>query len=150
MLFSWACCLECKVWCTLQLCFSALPCACCSITLPQGYACVQGITGWLVSRKTAASQLRPAYTAYITALNNDNSLPATLIKLAQAWLAYSTLWQLMKLLRLNVLLRWSWHTVLGPMLLGLFWQPSMTTTVRLKDRATPNFSSTTSAATGSG
>jgi hypothetical protein len=93
--------------------------------LLQGFQITQGFVETVLA--TTSGQLRQAYRAYNIALNLDNGLPATLIKLAQGWIGYSTLWWLMKLLRLNVLLGWmfSWRSVLQPLLLGLFWQPRL-------------------------
>jgi hypothetical protein len=58
------------------------------------------------------------------------------LKLSQCWLSYSTIWRLVKLLRLNVLLGWVWRNVLWQLLLGLFWRPRMVTTVRKDGRIT--------------
>ncbi|WIA14433.1 hypothetical protein OEZ85_002959 [Tetradesmus obliquus] len=96
----------------------------CFIT--QGCACV-----CMISARTSR-QLTPAYLAYVRALNCDNSAAPTVLKLAQGWLAYSTLWWLVTLLRVNLLLGWLWRNVLWPFLLGLVWRPRVVITVPLE------------------
>jgi hypothetical protein len=62
-------------------------------------------------------------------LNNDNSWPATLLKLLQCWLSYGILWWLIQLLRVNVAVGWLWRSVLWPVLLGQLWRPRWYITV---------------------
>lgn len=76
-------------------------------------------------------RLTPAYLAYVRALNCDNSAAPTVLRLALCWLTYSTLWWLVKLLRVNLLLNWLWRNMLWPFLLGLVWRPRVVITVPL-------------------
>lgn len=95
-----------------------------------GYQATQGCACACVTAAGASRQLKPAYLAYLHTLNRDNSAAATTIKLCQSWLAVSTLWRLLQLLRVNLLLGWLWRNMLWPLLLGLVWRPRIVTTVR--------------------
>ncbi|WIA34610.1 hypothetical protein OEZ86_012929 [Tetradesmus obliquus] len=94
-----------------------------------GYQATQGCACACVTAAGASRQLKPAYLAYLHTLNRDNSAAATTIKLCQSWLAVSTLWRLLQLLRVNLLLGWLWRNMLWPLLLGLVWRPRIVTTV---------------------
>jgi hypothetical protein len=66
----------------------------------------------------------------VNALNRNHSWTGTLVKLLQCCLSYGSLWWCIRLLRLNVAAGWAWRSVVWPLLLGQFWQPSWYITVR--------------------
>lgn len=101
--------------------------------MPQGCFITQGCACVCVISARTSRRLTPAYLAYVRALNCDNSAAPTVLKLALCWLTYSTLWWLVKLLRVNLLLNWLWRNMLWPFLLGLVWRPRVVITVRQRD-----------------
>lgn len=103
------------------------------LNLPQGCFITQGCACVCVISARTSRRLTPAYLAYVRALNCDNSAAPTVLKLALCWLTYSTLWWLVKLLRVNLLLNWLWRNMLWPFLLGLVWRPRVVITVRQRD-----------------
>ncbi|KAF6251174.1 hypothetical protein COO60DRAFT_1645339 [Scenedesmus sp. NREL 46B-D3] len=96
-----------------------------------GYGIPQALACRVLRGSSVSSELLPAFKAFARALDQDNSLPPTLLKLLASWLTYSTLWRLAAWLRIGVVLGWAWRSVLWPVLLGHFWRPRVYVTVPL-------------------